>query len=63
MDVLLDDEDAWTGGWGERNLDSDDLPYSSPKILDCERIRRGINKERKKRAFYSLSKGGKGADA
>lgn len=56
MDVLLDDENAWTGGWGERNLDSDDFPYSSPKILDCERIRRGINKERKKELFILFPK-------
>lgn len=37
-------------------MDSDDFPYSSPKILDCERICRGINKERKKELFILFPK-------
>ena len=37
-------------------MDSDDFPYSSPKILDCERICRGINKERKKEFFILFPK-------
>ena len=32
------------------------FPYSSPKTLDCERIRRGINKERKKELFILFPK-------
>lgn len=37
-------------------MDSDDFTYSSPKILDCERICRGINKDGKKELFILFPK-------